>query len=146
MSVSAVAKKLGGKRVLGRELKSDTELIEAIRAGLPASALDSVFEEFAEVVGIQAAIYQAVGKARTLQRKRAEGRPLSTDESDRLARLARLVVRSEQALGNRDKAHRWLAKPNRALGGQRPLALLDSDAGALAVERLLGRIEHGVHT
>lgn len=39
-----------------------------------------------------------------------------------------------------------MVKPNRALGGERPLALLDSDVGSLAVERVLGRIEHGVYS
>jgi putative toxin-antitoxin system antitoxin component (TIGR02293 family) len=63
-----------------------------------------------------------------------------------LARLARLLVRAEEALGDREKAHRWLSTPNRALGGRRPLTLLDNDAGALAVERVLGRIEHGVYS
>jgi uncharacterized protein (DUF2384 family) len=32
------------------------------------------------------------------------------------------------------------------LGGVRPLQALDSDAGALAVERVLGRIEHGLYS
>ena len=49
-------------------------------------------------------------------------------------------------LGDPEKAGRWLSQPNRALDGQRPLTLLDSDAGALAVERVLGRIEHGVYS
>jgi putative toxin-antitoxin system antitoxin component (TIGR02293 family) len=54
------------------------------------------------------------------------------------------MARAEEALGDSEKAHRWLGRENRALGGERPVALLDSDAGARAVERVLGRIEHGV--
>ena len=146
MSVAALAKKLGGKRVLGREVRSESDLIEVVRAGLPALALDSVLKEFAALVGIQPLIYSAVGKRRTLQRKRTMASALSIDEYDRLARLARLLVRAEEALGNTDTAHRWMVKPNRALGGERPLALLDSDVGSLAVERVLGRIEHGVYS
>jgi putative toxin-antitoxin system antitoxin component (TIGR02293 family) len=98
------------------------------------------------VAGIQAEIYEVVGTARTLQRGRAQRAALSCGESDRLARLARLLVRSEQALGNPLKAIHWLSKPNGALGGQRPLSLLDSDTGTLSVERILGRIEHGVYS
>lgn len=144
MSVRAVARKLGGRRVLRRELSSEADLIEAVRVGFPASALDGLFSEFAAIAGTHEDIYQAVGKVRTLQRKRADHAVLSPAESDRLARLARLVVRAEQALGDEKKAHRWLTKPNRALEGQRPLSLLDSDTGTLAVERVLGRIEHGI--
>jgi putative toxin-antitoxin system antitoxin component (TIGR02293 family) len=146
MSVDAIARKLGGRRVFRRDLKSEADLIARVRAGLPAAALDSVFVEFAGTAGIQMDVYRVVGKARTLQRKRQQGTALSADESDRLARLARMLVRAEEALGDRRKAHSWLTKPNRALGGQSPLSLLDNDTGTLAVERVLGRIEHGVYS
>ena len=144
--MTAVAKKLGGKRVLRREITSELELAEAVRAGLPFQSLDSLLAELAGWAGSQADVYRVVGSARTLQRKRSARTDLSVDESDRLARLARLVVRAEEALGDAEKARHWLTQPNRALGGQRPLTLLDSDAGALAVERVLGRIEHGVYS
>ena len=142
MTSKAVAERLG----LGRDVRSDHQLIKAIREGFPSAALDTLFGEFAALSGVQVDIYQAVGKMRTLQRKRSEKLALSSDESDRLARLARLVVRAEEALGDRERAHRWLAKENRALGGRRPISLLDSDAGSLAVERVLGRLEHGVYS
>ncbi len=146
MTVVAVAEKLGGKRVLRREITSELELAEAVRAGLPSSALNHILDELAEWVDSRVEVFRVVGSARTLQRKRTARATLSADESDRLARLARLLVRAEEALGNAEKAHHWLSKPNRALGGERPLSLLDSDAGALAVERVLGRIEHGVYS
>ena len=82
------------------------------------------------------------GEAR---RSEGGGGALSAAESDRLARLARILVRAEQALGDEEKARRWLTRENRALGDAQPLALLDSDAGAEAVEQVLGRIEHGVY-
>jgi putative toxin-antitoxin system antitoxin component (TIGR02293 family) len=146
MSVGAIARKLGGRKVLRADLKSDADLIAAVRRGLPSESLDAVFDGFAKMMGLQASLYQAVGSARTLQRKRAAHSALSADESDRLARLARIIVRAEQALDDADKALDWIASPNRALGGERPLDLLDSDAGSLAVERILGRIEHGVYS
>lgn len=144
MSVTAVAAKLGGRRVLRRDITSELELVEAVRAGLPSTALDHLMSDLAEWVGSTAEVYRVVGSARTLQRKRTHHLALSADESDRLARLARLLVRAEEALGDAERAHRWLLRDNRALGGQRPLTLLDSDAGALLVERVLGRLEHGV--
>lgn len=146
MSAMAVAEKLGGRRVLRRVISSDLDLADAVRDGLPSSALDHVLAELAEWVGSQAEVYRVVGSARTLQRKRTAHLVLSSDESDRLARLARILVRAEEALAEPEKAYRWLSRPNRGLGGRRPLTLLDSDAGALAVERVLGRIEHGVYS
>jgi putative toxin-antitoxin system antitoxin component (TIGR02293 family) len=38
----------------------------------------------------------------------------------------------------------WLRTPNTALRGETPISLLETDIGARMVERVLGRIEHGV--
>jgi putative toxin-antitoxin system antitoxin component (TIGR02293 family) len=46
-------------------------------------------------------------------------------------------------LGSEEKAIQWLRRPNRALGNQTPLELMDTDIGAKQVEDVLGRIEHG---
>lgn len=145
MSAVAVAKKLGGQGVLRRRITTDRDLIDAVRAGLPVQALDYVLNASTPTLR-QGDVYRVVGSVRTLQRKRLRRAALSTEESDRLARLARILVRADTALGDEDKAGRWLAEENRALGGERPVALLDSDAGTLAVEQELGRIEHGVYS
>lgn len=49
------------------------------------------------------------------RQKVKERASLSPSESDRLARVVRLISRAEEALEDREKAHRWLRKPNRAL-------------------------------
>lgn len=146
MSVQAVVYKLGGSSVLQREITSELDLADAVREGLPSGSLDYVLNDMRQWAGSQALVLDILGRRRTLERKTG-GREtaLKPAESDRLARLARITVRAEQAIGNPDKAHRWLMKPNRALGGQVPLKLLDSDAGASAVEQVLGRIEYGVY-
>lgn len=145
MSPRAVAEKLGGKRVLKSEPASDLELAELVREGLPAAALEYFARELGRWQAVTAmALYRLVGSPRTLQRKLAEHGTLSRDESDRLARVARVVARAEEALGEPERAHHWLGRPNRAMAGETPISLLDSDAGARLVERVLGRIEHGV--
>lgn len=145
MSVEAVAYKLGGRAILHRDIKSELELATAVREGLPSGSLDHVLEMVRGWAGSQAAVLDIVGSRRTLERKTGwQQRSLKPSESDRLARLARMIVRAEEAIGDDDKAHRWLMKPNRALSGQVPFALLDSDAGATAVEQVLDRIEYGV--
>lgn len=144
MSALQVAEMLGGKRVLRRTITTDLELASAVSAGLPSGSLDHMLERVEGHITRNEDVYRIVGSARTLQRKRASHASLSAGESDRLARLARILVRAEEALGDKEKALIWMARPNRALGGKRPLVVLDSDAGTLAVERVLGRIEHGV--
>jgi putative toxin-antitoxin system antitoxin component (TIGR02293 family) len=145
MSVIAIGKLLGGRKVLGRELRSTDELIAAVRRGLPSGSLDHVVETFDASHVTAADVYRTIGSVRTLQRKHAQRLPLTSGESDRLARLARMLIRAESALGNADRSRRWMTEANRALGDERPIDLLDSDAGTLSVEQVLARIEHGVY-
>ena len=65
-------------------------------------------------------------------------------DSDRLSRLARILAETIDVLGSEEKASQWLEAPNRALGGQTPLTLLDTDLGTQQVEEVLGRIQHGI--
>ena len=86
--------------------------------------------------------------ARTLARRKQTQR-LAAPESDRfyrfnLYRFNRVLSHAERVPGTRTKATQWLRRPNRALNGATPLALLDTDIGATQVDDLLGRLEHGV--
>jgi putative toxin-antitoxin system antitoxin component (TIGR02293 family) len=114
-----------------------------IRKGLPTRVVEEVIES-----GLLTAadIYELVLPRRTLAYRREKEQRLSPEESDRLARIVRILVRSEQALGSTEHAASWLRKPNRALAGECPIELLSSDAGARAVETVLGRVEHGVYS
>lgn len=56
------------------------------------------------------------------------------------------MERASEVLGSRERALRWLNSPNRACGGQSPLALLETDLGCKQVEDILGRIVHGVYS
>ena len=50
---------------------------------------------------------------------------------------------AEEALGSRDKAHKWLVSANIALGGARPVDLLDRGEEATVIT-LLHRLEQGI--
>jgi len=141
MTARAVAERLGGKRVLKREVRTDLDLVDAIEDGLPVGAVDAVIGS-----GTLSApeIYELVIPRRTLAHRTDKGQRLSAEQSDRLTRVVRVAGRAEEALGDEEKAARWLRKPNRGLQGKRPLDLLDSDLGARLVEQSLGRIEHGL--
>jgi putative toxin-antitoxin system antitoxin component (TIGR02293 family) len=81
---------------------------------------------------------------RTFNRRRDAGQMLEPAEADRLVRVVRLVAAAEETLGDRERAMAWLERPNRALDGEAPLSLADTDLGAQGIERLLGRIAHGL--
>jgi putative toxin-antitoxin system antitoxin component (TIGR02293 family) len=141
MTAHGVAERLGGRRVLKRVVESDFDLLEAIEGGLPIAAIESVIRDGTFSAG---EIYELVLPRRTLTHRKEKRQPLTAEESDRLTRAVRLAARAEEAIGNAEKAARWLRKPNRALLGKRPLDLLESDVGARMVEQVLGRIEHGL--
>lgn len=132
--------RFGGVHASRFDLRSDLELAKAVEKGLPTGAIDAAVKG-----GIlqQNEVYDLVVSKRTLQRRRDEKR-LSPQESDKLTRLVRVVARAEAALGDPTTAERWVREPNRALEGRRPLDLLNTDVGARAVEKVLGRIEHGI--
>jgi putative toxin-antitoxin system antitoxin component (TIGR02293 family) len=133
---------LGGSGVFkGREIPTSTELRARINKGLPYRSLESVRERLRLTVSEAATVLHM--PARTLARRR-QARRLDPDESDRLYRIARVAGQAVAVLGAEDKATTWLQRPNRALNGELPIRLLDTDVGARQVEDILGRIEHGI--
>ena len=80
------------------------------------------------------------------RRKSASGR-LSSEESDRVYRIAAAYRDALQLFeGDAESARRWLNEPAKALGGDSPLQHLVTEAGAAEVRDLIGRLEHGVYT
>lgn len=136
-----VTELLGGEHTLGVKARSSADLIPAVREGLKYGSLGA----FVAHTGLsQEQVLGALGlPLRTIARRKAEER-LKPAESDRVYRLARIVARTEEVLGEMEKTREWLLRPNRALGQVTPLSLLDTDEGARQVEAVLGRIEHGV--
>jgi putative toxin-antitoxin system antitoxin component (TIGR02293 family) len=133
---------LGGASVFkGVAVPTLAELREQIKRGLPYRSLDSVRERLHLSVPEAASVLHM--PPRTLARRR-QARRLAADESDRLYRLARIAAQAVTVLGAEEKAAAWLRRPNRALHGEMPIRLLDTDVGARQVEDVLGRIEHGI--
>lgn len=69
---------------------------------------------------------------------------LSATEQDRVYRAEKALSRALQVLEDEAAAKEWLSQRNRSLGGELPLALLDTELGYELVLDTLGRIEHGV--
>lgn len=75
---------------------------------------------------------------------RANGDPLTVEETDKALRLKRIAAQAERTFGDAGKANRWIRKPKRELGDLAPLVFLASEAGARKVEEMLLQIEHGI--
>jgi len=128
-------------RLTRRDPTTPLGWIEAVRRGLPASAVAEVTRSFGLT---QAELASATGiPQRTLVRRKREG-TLSLDESAKLYRLSRILERAHAVFEAHDAALDWLKTPNRSLRNETPLSLLDTEIGAEIVLDTLGRIEHGV--
>jgi putative toxin-antitoxin system antitoxin component (TIGR02293 family) len=77
--------------------------------------------------------------------RRKENQQLTSVESDRLYRVARVFVFTVEVLGDLEKARTWLKSSNRGLGGEIPLTLLDTEIGARQVEDVLQRLKYGIY-
>lgn len=121
---------------------SDTNhnLIARIRSGLPIDAIDAVLADgWLTLTDLDAIVLPR----KTLAHRRKLG-VLTADQSDRLSRVTRIIAMARGVFGNDDKARSWLRRRTVPLGGESPLHLLDTDHGVREVERLLGRIAHGI--
>jgi putative toxin-antitoxin system antitoxin component (TIGR02293 family) len=128
----------------GRQQWSDLELARMVAEGIPTSVLPELVDE-----GIltREEVSRLIVPRRTLAHRKRRGERLSPDESDRLARVLHVHDVGLQVFdGNEDMVRTWLRNPNRALGGEAPLDLVTSSAGARLVEDTLRRLEHGVYS
>ena len=132
---------MGGRKLLRRQVRRDSDLEQVVAIGLPAE----VVRHLADSTGATLRELQEITliDRSTFSRRMKQHARLKVDESDRIARVARVAALAMDALG-RDEGLRWLREPNAALGSRVPLEMLGTDAGARQVEQVIGRIEHGV--
>lgn len=114
---------------------------KAVERGVPLAAL----EEFAAYSGFSLKeLIEVVIPPRTLKHRRQRREPLSIDESDRLARVARIYALAVRVYGDRDDGREWLTGPKNRFEGKTPLAMLRTAAGEHAVQEFLIQIDEGM--
>lgn len=138
-----IAAVLGGRKVLGIDIRTSGDLIDAIRAGFPHRVIGDLI---ARQVFTAPEIERHVIPRRTLAHRKSKRANLTPEESDRLARLARVTALAREVLGDDDKAGRWLRDPVPALDNAVPIDLVDTEAGSRDVEMILMRIAHGIYS
>jgi putative toxin-antitoxin system antitoxin component (TIGR02293 family) len=131
----------GAASILRLQATSFAELRDAIHIGLPFSAFLALSKQLE--ISPQHLIAVFGIPPRTVARRK-EARHLNPQESDRLYRVASTLSQAVEVLGSIDKARVWLKTPNRALGCEIPLDLLDTDIGTRQVEEVLLRLNYGI--
>ena len=136
-SIQETARVLGLRRVPANEL----DLADMAREGLPSATLSRLSESLGWT---RAALIEQLGIApRTAARRLTRREPLSTAESERVLRLARVLARAIEVFESRDAAKQWLQEASTALGERKPTDLLVTDIGTEVVLNELGKIDHG---
>lgn len=127
---------------LGFRSGDTVKAFRRVRAGLPASSL-AKFQKATSFTWTEVSQIVLIPQ-RTLTRRQGGGK-LGPDESDRLLRASTVFDKAVELFeGNDAAARRWFQTPQRALGGETPLAFASTDVGVREVENLIGRLEHGV--
>lgn len=134
------------RQALGRSLGLSADdvisVVKQVDAGFPFATLVRFQRESGLPLSGLASLLRI--PPRTLVRRRAAGR-LDPEESERLLRVATLFEQAAALFeGDVASAREWLTRPKKALKGETPLHLARTEVGAREVERLIGRLEHGV--
>ncbi|MDF2997804.1 MAG: Toxin-antitoxin system antitoxin component, family [Xanthobacteraceae bacterium] len=139
MVVEEVARKLGGQSVLGSVVRSQADLALAVRRRLPLAALKGL-----SLAGLtDQEIERFVIPQRTRRHRADRNQPLTVEESDRAVRLVRIQTVAEETFGTKEKANSWLRRQLAELGGETPLDVAQTEAGARVIETILGKIAWG---
>jgi len=140
-AITASRRKSVPARLADMAAQPPLKQVETIRKGISTKA----FDEIAGALGIgkEVLALKLNINAQTLRKRKS--RMLSPDEAEKSLRVTRVFVTASQTLGGEDEAREWMGAAVPALGGKRPLDLLDTDVGAQEVMNLLNCIKWGIY-
>ena len=136
VSFEAIGAVLGMKRgPVGIE-----DLMARIESGLPRSAFDHALAFLGPVPGARRReLIRKVVSFATYKRRRS----FQPQESEKVARVARVIAYARRVWGEDVAAREFLTTPHSMLSGQQPIDLASTELGALRVEHVLSGMLHG---
>lgn len=118
---------------------SSTRLWSIIQQGFPAQILKET--QLATFLGPSDIDAYLVDR-RTAGRREKSGR-LSSEESERVARLLRILELAEETFGDGAAVEQWLRTPKPFLDGASPLQAIRTETGGRILEEELIALQHG---
>ncbi|QHF00514.1 DUF2384 domain-containing protein (plasmid) [Pseudomonas cannabina pv. alisalensis] len=118
---------------------SDQDIHQLIESGFSA---DTVWR-FCDAANLSPTNRDQIITVETLKTRLAHDQPLTSQESDRLYRFARVTAMAESIFGSDEKAMQWLSKPKDRFSGKSPLSMLTTTQGASQVEEMLIQLAEG---
>jgi len=127
---------------VGIKSASDLELALLAEKGLPLAAVQSLKDQgltFTEISDI-------VISPRTLKHRKSRKEKLSSVETERVLRVARIIGLADKVFGSRLKALLWLRSVDDRLDHRTPMQMLANENGGRLVESMLWQIDEGIYT
>lgn len=118
-------------------LKTPLDVVRVSREGIVTSAVDLLVDQ-----GFNRRDLDWIIPLRTLTHRREKGQKLTTDETERWLRAAKISALAQEVLGA-DKAMAWLNKPRKVFDGLSAMELIKAEPGASLVEETLIQLDEG---
>ncbi|CAB3738916.1 type II RES/Xre toxin-antitoxin system antitoxin [Paraburkholderia rhynchosiae] len=126
------------EQLLDAPIRNETDLAELASERVAVEVIDRLTAQ-----GLKADELAFIIPRRTLTHRRQQHERLSTEESDRAIRLARILAQAAAAFGNATKAMHWLRGPQKRFAGRSALEMASTEQGARLVEDALVQIDEG---
>ncbi len=118
-------------------LKTPLDVVRVSREGIVTSAVDLLVDQ-----GFNRRDLDWIIPLRTLTHRREKGQKLTTDETERWLRAAKISALAQEVLGA-EKAMAWLNKPRKIFDGLSAMELIKTEPGASLVEETLSQLDEG---
>jgi putative toxin-antitoxin system antitoxin component (TIGR02293 family) len=125
---------------LGTEASSEQNIVRLVENGLPTKVINHLIER-----GLtRGEVFDIIIPLRTWKHRKARRQPLSTEESERAIRAAKILARAQAVMGDEESALQWLRTPKRRFEGRSPIQMLSTESGGRLIEQMLIQIDQGM--
>ena len=144
ISVKQIVTALGGEQLIKRSIRHELDLLEIVREGLPMESVAHLQKNMGFTNKTMSHIL-AISES-TYQRRIRSGTKLSQDETEKAISLSEVFETGKELFKKPEDFRFWLESKNYALGGEKPMDLLDSALGRAQILEILGRMKYGIYS
>ena len=134
---------LGGNKSVLKPILGDADLVDLSRNGVRKSSLKSLSSYLGITMEALSGILHS--SHRNIQRK-DDKELLDVYKSEQAIEIAQVISKCLDIFGTKENMQQWLSSPVIALGGKKPIDLLDTSFGIRMIFTVLSRLEHGVYS
>ncbi|MBS0185504.1 MAG: DUF2384 domain-containing protein [Proteobacteria bacterium] len=136
IGAAEIAGVMGGKEILGREIRANYDLMALIEEGIPKKSLRTILED----LGQEKKIYEIIPEGTYKKRKNI----FKLAESERVERLARVYATAIHVFNEKEAAVAFMVSPHQLFGGRSPLSISRTERGARELEEMLWQVYFGL--